>query len=329
MREDLPDARLCAVPPSVPVIVNERADAGLDAGAARELDDVLDVPQRAEDEDIPGPIQLGVFRNLGAPSRDPEPDGRSTPVLKPLCRILAVRLHEGVGDGMEEVRVRAHTALPYEGVLAVALMDSARSPLEAPSDRRRRLRMATTRLWDERRGPKASRSRGYARERNGKLRKAGRTRNPVDGRSAGSVATSRRRTGKDPAEGRILIAAVTLPVLSANGPYCAHGEGSRTGAEDHALVSESNWCRIAYGARRSGNLDEVTRRAENRNENNEFHSVHRERHVALVVSVRSGGDGRSVRHRLSTRLQSRRNALSQMSFLGLSNFLSVSYRPRP
>ena len=68
VREDLPNARLCAVPPSVPVLVDERADAGLDARAARELDDVLDVPQRAEEEDVLGPIQLGVFRNLGAPS---------------------------------------------------------------------------------------------------------------------------------------------------------------------------------------------------------------------------------------------------------------------
>ena len=78
VREDLPDARLCAVPPPVPVLVNERADAGLVARAARELDDVLDVPQRPEDEDILGPIQPSVFRNLGAPSRDPALDGRAT-----------------------------------------------------------------------------------------------------------------------------------------------------------------------------------------------------------------------------------------------------------
>ena len=51
--------------------------------------------------------------------------------------------------------------------------------------------------------------------------------------------------------------------------------------------------------------------------------------VHRQVSVRSGGDSRPVRHRLSTRFQSRRSALSQMSFFGLSNFLSVSYRPRP
>jgi len=114
VREDLPDARHCAVPPFVPVLVYERADAGLDARAARELDDVLDVPQRAEDEDILGPIQPGVFRNLGAPSRNPALDGRATPAFEPLRRILAVRYDEGVGDGIEEVRVRAHAALPLK-----------------------------------------------------------------------------------------------------------------------------------------------------------------------------------------------------------------------
>ena len=38
-----PMRAFCAVPPSAPVLVDERADAGLDARAARELDDVLDV----------------------------------------------------------------------------------------------------------------------------------------------------------------------------------------------------------------------------------------------------------------------------------------------
>ena len=65
-------------PPSVPVLVDERADAGLYARDVRELDDVLDVPYRAEDEDILGPLQPGLFRNLGAPSRDPASDGRLT-----------------------------------------------------------------------------------------------------------------------------------------------------------------------------------------------------------------------------------------------------------
>ena len=71
VREDLPNARLCAVPPSVPVLVDARADTGHDARVARELDDVLDVPQRPEEEVVLGPIQLNVFRNLGAPSHNP------------------------------------------------------------------------------------------------------------------------------------------------------------------------------------------------------------------------------------------------------------------
>ena len=154
VREDLPNARLCAAPPSVPVLVDERADAGFDARAARQLDDVLDVSHRADDADVLRPIQPGVFRNLGAPSAKPRARWPlDTRAPDPLCRILAVRLDKNVGDGMEEVRVRAHAALPHDGVLAVALMDSARNPLEAPSVGGPRLRMATRRSCDERRGP--------------------------------------------------------------------------------------------------------------------------------------------------------------------------------
>ena len=202
VREDLPDARLCAVPPSVPVLVDERADAGVDACAARELDDMLDVSQRPKEQDILGTIQPGVFRNLGAPSRDHSPNGRATPALEPLCRILAVRLDEGAGNGIDEVGVPGHVALPCEGERAVALMDSAQSPLEAPSVHRPRLRMATTRFCDERRDPKTSRFRGCARDRDGKPRKAGRTRKPVGGtvrRTCNEVETNDGRGPGRPA----------------------------------------------------------------------------------------------------------------------------------
>ena len=55
-----------------------------------------------------------------------------------------------------------------------------------------------------------------------------------------------------------------LPVSSVNRRYRPHGEGSTTGAEEHTLVLESNWCLIAYGSRPSANIDEAMRRAENR-----------------------------------------------------------------
>ena len=56
---------------------------------------------------------------------------------------------------------------------------------------------------------------------------------------------------------------MTPSVSLVNRRYRPHGEGSTTGAEEHALALEFNWCRIAYGARRSANLDEAMRRAEN------------------------------------------------------------------
>ena len=59
---------------------------------------------------------------------------------------------------------------------------------------------------------------------------------------------------------------MTLPVSSVNRRYRPHGERSTTDGEEHALVLEANWCRIAYDARPSANLDGVMRRAENRME---------------------------------------------------------------
>ena len=41
-------------------------------------------------------------------------------------------------------------------------------------------------------------------------------------------------------------------------PYRLRGQGSRTGAAEHALVLEAGWCRNAFGARRSVDLHEVT-----------------------------------------------------------------------
>ena len=46
-------------------------------------------------------------------------------------------------------------------------------------------------------------------------------------------------------------------------PYRSRGQGPRTGAAEHALALEANWCRNAYGARQSVGLHEVTRSLKN------------------------------------------------------------------
>ena len=76
-------------------LVGERADPGVDAPAARELDDVLDVPERPQDEDVRGAVDPGVFGDRGAPARDAALDGRAALALEPVDRVLAVRLDEG------------------------------------------------------------------------------------------------------------------------------------------------------------------------------------------------------------------------------------------
>ena len=72
---------------------------------------------RPGDQDILGPVDPGTVCNRGAPSSESTLDGRPAPALEPLRRILAVRLDEGVGDGVDEVGVRGHVALPCEALL--------------------------------------------------------------------------------------------------------------------------------------------------------------------------------------------------------------------
>ena len=144
VREDLPDSRFRALPPCVPVLVGERADAGLDTCTARELDGMLDVPKCAKDEDVLGPVDPGAVCNRGPPPGEITLDGRPAPAVEPLCRILAVRLDERVGDGVDEVGVRGHVPLRCEALLRVTLM-ALSEPTGSPCVLPTRLLMATQR----------------------------------------------------------------------------------------------------------------------------------------------------------------------------------------
>ncbi len=46
-------------------------------------------------------VDPGACLDRGAPSGDAALDGLAAPALEPLGRILAVRLDEGIGDGMD------------------------------------------------------------------------------------------------------------------------------------------------------------------------------------------------------------------------------------
>ena len=65
----LPNPRLPAASPSVPVLVDERADVGLDARVAREFHGVLHVPKCPQDEDVLGPVGSGAVLDCGPASR--------------------------------------------------------------------------------------------------------------------------------------------------------------------------------------------------------------------------------------------------------------------
>ena len=67
--------------------------------------------------------------------------------------------------------------------------------------------------------------------------------------------------------------------------YRPHGEGSATGAEEHALALESAWSRNAYGARHTEDLYEVMRSVENPTGNNNLPAVDRGWRVGLVTNI--------------------------------------------
>ena len=77
--------------------------------------------------------------------------------------------------------------------------------------------------------------------------------------------------------------------------YRSRGEGSSTGAAEHALVLEADSCRNAYGARQSVGLYEVTRSLENP--------------MRTITSMLCTGDGAGLMLRTS-----RRRALLDRSF---------------
>ena len=256
-RQVLIDADLIAF--EAPLYQVLSLDTGRDTLALREHHGVLDVPQRPKHQNILGPVDPGGFRNRGAPSCDPALDGRTTAALDPLRGILAVRLDEGVGDGMDELGVPRHLALPCKAVLGVAPMDSPPSPSRSalgsarPDSGWPRGGRMTHVVRRGRSGPVGAPASGR-RDSGRQARRVKRSIRPV----AEPVTTAKRRTGREQA-GRLrydphcagdpsgVIREQAVP--SVNRRYRPDGEGPTTGGEEHALVLESDRSRNAYGAR--------------------------------------------------------------------------------
>ena len=150
--DDLPNPRLRAAPPSVPVLVDKRADAGLDARVARELHGVLHVPKRPQDEDVLGPVDPGAVLDCGPPAGDAALDLCTAPALELLRPIPAVGLDDGIGDGVDEVGARRHVMLPCPNAAPCCLDATPPSPSEAPSACLPRLRTAACQAHVPRRG---------------------------------------------------------------------------------------------------------------------------------------------------------------------------------
>ena len=116
------------------------------------------------------------------------------------------------------------------------------------------------------------------------------------------------RKGSGPAcQGTILSRAVTEAMCSVTRRYRPHGEGSATGAEEHALALESAWSRNAYGARHTEDLYEVMRSVENR--------------LGTITSLRWTEDGAWVSLRTS-----RTGAVTASGLLEFQNTRRLSER---
>ena len=81
------------------------------------------------------PVGPGAVPDCSPPAGDAALDLCTAPALDPLRPILAVRLDEGVGDGMEEVGVRRYVVLPCRNVAACRLDGPPPNPSEVPSTR--------------------------------------------------------------------------------------------------------------------------------------------------------------------------------------------------
>ena len=130
VREDLADARRCLDTPRAPVLVHELADESLGVRPAEDRHPVLLMAKRPEDQHVLEPLDPAPLLDRGAPLGDDAFDVRAPAVFEPLGRFLVVLADEGVGDGVNEFRVRRHVVLPS------AKIRSGRSRRLSPSSYR-------------------------------------------------------------------------------------------------------------------------------------------------------------------------------------------------
>ena len=227
---------------------------------------MLDVAKRPQDEDVRGPVDPGAFGDRGAPASDAALDGRAAPALEPVERILAVRLDEGVGDGVDKMGVRVHVVLPCENA---APARPGRSPRA-----RTRARLPSAPL-DSRGGGESGRRAaqgGDVRvppvvERDGRVMRVGQLAPPTGRRISHRKFGARETTdGKEVGRPATVVFSVRRRLertaSSVKRWYRPHREESTTGAGEHALASDPDWSRDAYAARRTVDLYEVRRSLE-------------------------------------------------------------------
>ena len=218
--------------------------------------------KRPEYQHVLEPLDPAPFLDRGAPLGDDAFDVRAPAVFEPLGRFLVVLADEGVGDGVNEFRVRRHVVLPS------AKIRSGRSRRLSPSPYRNDLH------------PLASTPDGGVGQRCARAVRRGRP-DPVGvgPRQTGVDRTPPRRGHapvETPADSTVAVERWTgpkrggrLPARPDSGPARTERPRPRpqeawtTGASQRALALEPGCFRYAYRPGHAARRCDVTRSLEN------------------------------------------------------------------
>lgn len=112
VREHLAGSCCRLNPPREPVLVHELADECFRVRPAEYLHPVRLVAKRPEDQHVLDPLDPATLLDRGAPFAEDALDVHAPAVFEPLGCFHAVLVDKGVGDGVNEFRVRRHVVLP-------------------------------------------------------------------------------------------------------------------------------------------------------------------------------------------------------------------------
>ena len=242
--------------PRTPVLVHELTDERLGVRNAQDLHTVRLMAERPKDQHDLDPLDPTALLDRGAPFGEDPLDIRAPAVFEPLGRVLAVLPNEGVGDGVNEFRVRCPVMLPTgKNRSGPSRRLSLRAPAGTPSVRSARLTMAGRGQRPRRAVRRESAGPGGLGPRETRVDRTP----PPPGHALAGVPV--RST--PPAERRTETKWGGAARTERPRPP---GEASTTGAAQRALALEPGCFRYAYRIGHAARRRDVARSLENRME---------------------------------------------------------------